>query len=262
MDAEEFRARPVGGYVARASWIYFCVNEALYGFALWGTPEAEDVSSLVRLLEAELARPPHAALVDVRRLSTVLAPSYVELAEYFRCHAAALKSVVTRSAIVKSDGLAGAVAAGFLETVPPTFSTTLFDELVPALVSLGVGDAEAVGAALDRAQAEAATTPELLRALHQWLDEHPRGGSIDDAAHDLAMGVRTLQRRLAEVSTSFADEMQRGRVRRAQKLLVETNASITTIALDVGCATPQHLSTLFRKHVGETPTEWRRRSQR
>ncbi len=238
------------------------MNEDLFGFALWGTPTTEDMSALVALLELELDRPPHAAIVDVRKLSTVLAPSYGELAEYFRRHAEALARVVTRSAIVKTDGLVGAVAAGFLGTVPPTFTTTLWNDLPSALASLGVDTPAAVAAAIERAAAEAATTPDILRELHKWLDRHPRDASIDDAARDLAMGSRTLQRRLAEASTTFAEEAQRARVRRAQKLLLETNESITAIAIEVGCASPQHLSTLFKKYVGATPTSWRTRTTR
>lgn len=257
-DAEEFRTRPEGGYVARSTWLYFCVDADLYGFVLWGSPSAEDMSELVRLLELEIVdRPPHAALVDVRGLSFALAPSFEELANYFRRHAERLAEVVTRSAIVKSNDLAGAVAAGFLGTVPKTFEATLFDALEPALASLGVKNAREVAEAIEHAKAEASGTPNVLRDLHAWLDDHLVDGTLDQAARALAMASRTLQRRLGEASTTFADELQLARVREAKRLLALTDQPVTTIAIDVGCASPQHLSTLFKKHVGQTPTAFR-----
>ncbi len=100
----------------------------------------------------------------------------------------------------------------------------------------------------------------MVRELHAWLDlQLAEGVTVDDAARGLANATRTLQRRLAEASTSFAEEVQRARVRAAQRLLVDTDAAITTIAIDVGCSSPQHLSTLFKKYVGETPSAWRTR---
>lgn len=262
MDAVAFRRKPGGGFLSGASWLYFCVDEHLFGFVLWGIPSDEDMGALVRLLEIELDRPPHAALVDVRALSTALAPSFDQLAGYFRKNARELARVVTRSAIVKSDGLAGAVAAGFLGTVPPTFSATLWDDLAAALVSLEVAAPDDVAAAIVRAHAEAAGTPEIIRRLRAWLEGHPRDGTLEGAARGLAVASRTLQRRLGEVATTFAEELQHARVRAAMKLLLETNDPITTIAIDVGCASPQHLSTLFKRHVGEPPTSWRAKMAR
>jgi AraC-like DNA-binding protein len=37
------------------------------------------------------------------------------------------------------------------------------------------------------------------------------------------------------------------------------DANVTEVAFKVGCASPQHLSTLFKKLTGLSPTEWRER---
>ncbi|MFO0734332.1 MAG: helix-turn-helix transcriptional regulator [Labilithrix sp.] len=238
------------------AWIYFCVDAGLYGFALWGTPAAEDMAALVSLLTVELDRVPHVAIVDVRDLEAALTPSFEALAGYFFEHAATLAERVTRSVIVKGKGMTAAIAAGFMETVPPTFHASLASELTEALTTLGRADASEVAAAIDAAKNEARGTPGFVRTLQSWLDAHLEG-SIDDAAHALALATRTLQRRLTEASTSFAEQGRLARVRAAKRLLVETDAPITTIAIDVGCSSPQHLSTLFKQYVGQTPSEWR-----
>ena len=57
--------------------------------------------------------------------------------------------------------------------------------------------------------------------------------------------------------TSFQLELDAARVRLAKRLLVESDSSLTEIAYDVGCASPQHFSTLFRRVVGAPPSAWR-----
>lgn len=258
----EFRKRPAGGYVAGESWLYFCVDLDLFGFVLWEAPEAEDMAAFVRLMELELAdRPPHAAVVDVRRLRLALAPSFGVLAEWFRERAPELGRVVTRCAIVKHDDLAGAVAAGFLGTVPFAFPATYWNDLADGVASVGAENPLEIADAIDRAQSEAAGTPWVLKEIQLWLEENLQAGTLDAAAKSLAMAPRTLQRRLGEAKTSFGAEQQRARIRVAQRMLTDTDAPITTIALDIGCASPQHFSSLFRKVVGETPTTWRKKMQ-
>jgi len=58
------------------------------------------------------------------------------------------------------------------------------------------------------------------------------------------------------------DYFVRIRIERAQKLLVESDKSITDIALDTGFSSGQYFSTVFRKHTGKTAMEYRRRYAR
>lgn len=257
-----FRTKPEGGFVAGSSWLYFCAEPSLYGFVLWEVPSEGDMSALVKLMEDELAlRPPHAAYVDVRRLRVALAPSFAELAQFFATHADDLARAVTRGAIVRGDGMMAAVAAGFLATVPSTFSATTWTEPARALEALGVAKdrAPALADALDRAYEEAAGTPHVIAALSDWLEENLAEPSLDDAARALAMASRTLQRRLSEAGTSFLDEIGKARVRVAQRTMLASDVPVSNVALDVGCASPQHFASLFKKIVGETPTAWRKR---
>lgn len=260
--SDAFRTKPEGGFVAGASWLYFCVDAELYGFVLWEVPSEEDMTALVRLMEEELVlRAPHAAYVDVRRLRVALAPSFAQLATFFANNADALARAVTHGAIVRGDGITAAVAAGFLATVPSTFSATTWTEPTAALEHLGIVSDRAVvlAEALDRAYEEAAGTPHVLAALQDWLEQHLADGTLEDAARSLAMSPRTLQRRLSESATSFLDELGKARVRVAQRLMLASDVPVSNVAMDVGCASPQHFASLFKKHVGETPTAWRKR---
>jgi AraC-like DNA-binding protein len=37
--------------------------------------------------------------------------------------------------------------------------------------------------------------------------------------------------------------------------------NLSSVAFEVGCASLQHLSSLFRKVTGKTPSEWRREQE-
>jgi AraC-like DNA-binding protein len=55
--------------------------------------------------------------------------------------------------------------------------------------------------------------------------------------------------------------LARLRVERAQRLMLTTGDPLSQIALACGMADQAHLSKLFRRMVGETPSAWRRRSR-
>ncbi len=75
---------------------------------------------------------------------------------------------------------------------------------------------------------------------------------------------RTLQRKLkAMTGLTPAAFIRHQRLQRAMSLLIETDLTVSDIALDSGFASPQHFNRLFRKHYGRPPEQWRqqRKSQ-
>ena len=83
--------------------------------------------------------------------------------------------------------------------------------------------------------------------------------SLSEAARELGLSVRTLQRRLADQRTSFEAQLQDVRLSLAERLLTESDTPVTTLALELGFGTSQHFSTLFRTRTGETPSSFRGR---
>ena len=69
----------------------------------------------------------------------------------------------------------------------------------------------------------------------------------------MGTSARTLQRRLSETKTTFQKETGDIRVAAAKRLMLTSKAPLSDIALDVGCASQQHFSALFRKVTGEAP---------
>lgn len=255
-DLAEFVAAPVGRCFAGRSWLYFYPHRGLCGFCIWGRPDAEDLERLVRVLAVELGSPPHVSLVDARRLEAADPRGFDVLDAYVRAHGDELGRVVERLALVRpAEGLASAIAVGFFGVSRTPYPLRVFEARPDALAWLGV-EAELDGV-LAREEARAAGSPPLLRDLRAWLDTHLAEPSLADAARALGASARTLQRKLGEHGASFQAEVSAARVRAAMRLLRDTDAPLTEIAFEIGCASPASFSTLFRRATGEAPSAWR-----
>ncbi len=252
-----FRREPHGAFVHGERWLYFSVDPSLFGYAIWDRPSADDIRGLVALLQLELDRPWHDALVDLGDLTSVAPDAFEAIASYTRDHHAALAKIIRRTAIVRPRGLVGAIASGFFEVATKPFEVTFHATREEALSSLERTDVDACLDALDAARAAVVGEPPFLLALRAFLAEHLHDPGIEDAAGALGTSARTLQRRLTEADSTFAGEIQRARLVAAERLLVESDAPITTIALDVGFKASQHFASAFAKHAGMTPSEFR-----
>lgn len=239
---------------AGEGWAHFCARPTLWGVLLWGRPGRDGIAGLSRSLLSELVDPavPHGSLVDARRIEGVDAAAFETLTAYVDEHRDALAKQVQRLALIRPLGMEGAVVAGFFEVLPKPYPVATFESPDEALSWLE-HDAS-IGPELDALYAELAATPAIVSALRAVLADYP---PIADAAKRLGMSERTLQRRLRDADTSYQDEVNQARIRAARRLLLDTDTPITTIALEVGCSSPQHFSALFRRLVGQTPSDFR-----
>ena len=75
-------------------------------------------------------------------------------------------------------------------------------------------------------------------------------------ARRLGMSVRTMQRRLNEQRTSFAELVRDVRKERAARLLRD-GASVSDAAYELGFSDPAHFTRAFREWFGAAPRAWR-----
>jgi AraC-like DNA-binding protein len=259
---DEFRARPEGGYVAGPGWLYFGIDGSVFGYALWGTPSPRDLQGLVQVLELELDRePPHAAIVDVSSVDALGQEGFEVLAGYVMRHGARLAQIVTQTAMVRSTGLNGAIASGFFDIVGSPFPVSFWHDRGAAFAQVGYSRPEEAAESLRLAIVSASGVSEPLRELRRYLEENLATCALEPAARRMGITARTLQRRLGEHGTTFVEEAQEARVRVAERLLIETDAPVTQIAIDVGCASSQHFSDLYRRRRGEPPSAFRARKR-
>lgn len=139
-----------------------------------------------------------------------------------------------------------------------------------------------LGFVLDRDQFENAKASEqyhcpsilVLEDLHQLGHELPNDfvGSVarilamhlvdgklglDQTANRLAIGPRTLQRRLDEYGISFRELLERVRMNRACELLRGSNATVATISKELGYSATSHFSRAFSRVFEVPPSHFR-----
>lgn len=257
-EADDYCDAPEGAYLVLPRALVFCARKTLWGFALWGRPTEADLRRVVPLLALELADgvAPHASLIDVRRLEASDPRAFDVLAKYLRTNWDVFRTRVTRLALVRPPGILGATVAGFYQVAGAPYPVRVFDELAAATAWLRI---PGLAKTLDAALVAASNLSPVLLELRRWLDGHLADASLARAAKAVSRAPRSLQRDLGVAGTSFQREVDAARIRLAKRLLAETDSALTEIAYDVGCASPQHFSTLFRRVTGAVPSAWRKR---
>ncbi|HEY3816463.1 MAG TPA: helix-turn-helix transcriptional regulator [Polyangiaceae bacterium] len=260
---QAFVAGPTGRYIVlRTSLHFFARHGALSGVVMWGEPTEADVSRMLTVtLGIASVAGPRVAIVDARQIGRVDPFSFRALTRYAEEHTSSIVRRITKLAVVHAQDIAGAVAAGFFHIVRLPIRSETFTQVEQALAWLSHAEEAPLLAEVDALAAKAQTLPAEVRDLVALLEGRPTA-TLAGAASGLAISKRTLQRLLAEHGTSFRSELDAARVRVAQRLLLESSEPIARVAIEVGCSTPQQLSGLFRRVVGESPREWRARVRR
>ncbi len=258
-----YEAAPVGSYVASASFLVWCSEPTLYGYAIWGSPDEAEIRRLCALLDVELrpAAVPHASFVDLRRLEGVDPRAFATFAHHVRSRTPAYRTWVTRQARVRPSGLAGAVVAGFGEVVPPPHPVLLHEDPGEALAWLCGVERPDLAEELEALIAAAMGALPVVQHLRRVLVPPLAGVTLRSAARALGVSERTLQRRLRGEGSTFQAEFAAAQLRAAQELLRATDLKLEVIAREVGCGSLATFSALFRRRAGLPPSEWRRRAR-
>lgn len=95
----------------------------------------------------------------------------------------------------------------------------------------------------------------------RWVEERlSRPLTVEDLAGRVAMSSRNFFRRFRDVyGVTPVRYLQRKRIEKAQQLLRESEASLEFILEQVGVTDPQAFRQIFRRELGLTPAEYRRR---
>lgn len=260
-SVDEYVAHPFGRYWAGRACLHFFYDRALCGTVVWGRPEADDVAALTGAIAAELPErsPRHSAFVDATRLTSVDPSAFGELSSYVGARAALFASNILRQAILRPPGVIGALVTGFYDVTPSATPerTRVCDSTTEAFAWLARTDEGAVLDAVATAHAEASGAPSHVQALHAFVRAHPRHVSLAEAARALTLSPRALEASLRRSGTTYRREVNVARVEAAKALLAGSDTKLSVIALEVGCASLQHFSSLFRRLTGVAPSEFR-----
>lgn len=99
------------------------------------------------------------------------------------------------------------------------------------------------------------TTQSLLSYIENHYHENI---SLDSVAHDLGFSKFYLSRIFSnKIGYQFNDYVNRLRINKAQKLLSESQLSITSIAMECGFESQRNFNRIFKEHTNMTPSEFK-----
>lgn len=255
-NVDDFWRAPLGAYVVGRAHVQFCAADDLWGYVLWGALSELDVRAIAAsvLHEAWASAPPHRSLIDLRSVTAIDPSAFVALRASHVEHGLELARRVTRMALVRPDGFIGAIAEGIRNVVAFPHPVDVVPTTEAALERLAVTDTALVA----ELEAVRATIPaRVVTELHALFAAQPPDLALPAAAKLLGTSPRNLQRKLGDAGTNYLAERNIAQVRLAERMMLETDATLSQIALDVGCGSLQHFSTLFRRITGQTPSRWR-----
>jgi AraC-like DNA-binding protein len=97
------------------------------------------------------------------------------------------------------------------------------------------------------------------RVLHSLLRRmNGRRPSIKAVAGELAVGVRSLQKKLKEERTTFTELLDQVRKELVHSLLADPKMSFTDMAFLLGFSEQSSFNHAFRRWTGSTPKAYRR----
>lgn len=86
--------------------------------------------------------------------------------------------------------------------------------------------------------------------------------TLEELAERLGLGCRQTQRLMQETyGKTFLEKKKEARMSAASILLTHTDSSITSIAEELGYASPEHFSTAFKQYFGISAREYRKQNQ-
>jgi LacI family transcriptional regulator len=103
---------------------------------------------------------------------------------------------------------------------------------------------------------------EVAAALRFIRKNACEGIQVPDVVRSLAISRSAIEMRFKAVTgRTIHSEIQRVQIERARQLVTTTDLSLKQVAVEAGFRYLQHMTTLFRLHLGQTPSEYRKHSR-
>lgn len=266
---DAFIRAPVGRWCVAGTAVMWCLSPTLCGGAAWGRPTATDARAVLRLFDAfDTLAPRFDVLLDGSAVEGLDPEAVGVLFEWASGRIDDLRRRVRRRIGVVPSGLDGLVLSGItpmlgaphpdlIVTSPREGFRLLLDDVDERGARASADRADALEQEVSAIVSRVRGTPALLLRLRRWLRERQGIGAVADAARELAVSPRSLQRALTGAGTSFRQETLDARFDAAARLLASTDDKVAAIAARLG-VTDAALAQLMRARTGLTPAEFRR----
>jgi len=258
--AEVFVLGPTGRFTAMSSCIIWCASRTLCGLYFWGKPTADELLAVARICETypQNMADKFDVVVDGREVEALDGEALtVQMAWLWRQGARLLEHAQIWSVVAE-----GSVAARLARLMPNLTENERFHVTTSAATAFRAvrGDeGAALSAEVESIAGGVRGMPRELQVIRALLARRV-DAKIEEAAKELGVSTRSLQRWLSTHGTSFHDEAVAARFAEACELLMTTDLKIAAIGARLGIS-ERAVTMLFRARTGLTPMAWRTQQQ-
>jgi LacI family transcriptional regulator len=104
---------------------------------------------------------------------------------------------------------------------------------------------------------------EVAMALQFIRENHWRGIDVSDVLKDSKLSRRVMDKRFrATIGRTPHQEIVRLRLERVKRMLLETELPLAEIAVRCGFENPEYMPVVFRREIGQTPSQYRRSARK
>jgi AraC-like DNA-binding protein len=259
-SVKNFNASPVGTWMVGKNFLVWNHDPGLGGLVVWDRPDAADVEAMLDIFDAfHRVCPSFDMVTDLSRIEAVSESAYAATLHGMRTRVASYGGKERRNAIVRADGMVGALVEGFFPLIGARDNWCSFTDVEQAFNWLGRPDIDRARLQVDQIVDEVRGLSPQLRQLRDFLKLKLAKSRVlaRDAAHALGVSERTLHRSLRELGTCFRDELRAVRLQLATYFLAESDLKIETVAHRAGYNSHAYFTSQFRRATGRTPTEFR-----
>lgn len=284
-ELRDFLGSPVGAYIAGKTWLLWCSQPDLAGALVWGHHSESDAADLVAAMRmtASLATPydfisdfSRVAAINIAALEILLADVKQQRETYY--------ATTRTSVLVRPSGFASSLAAGAFRlyaaatdwrvfgtqevattshvTRPGSWRRTwrIVDTTWESFVALDRSDVGELRQIVEGLLANEAKVDVEIATLRGLLLRIP-SVTLSQAAKQLGVSERSLQRKLEDAGTNFRTLSSETKLQEARRLLEGTDEKLSEIARRVGLRSAEQLNKLFRIQLGENPSTIRKRAR-
>lgn len=256
-----FLRAPVGRFTLTRSSLVWCSSASLCGAFFWGRPGEAETREIVRIFaqyEHAMATP-FDVILDVREVEIVDPGSLAVLFAWVVQHRAELRQRIGMQASVIRAGPVGFLFAGLLPALQQTHRFRAFTDPDEAFRVIAGDAGLEVALEVEAIAARARALPRELQLIRALLAARV-DTTLDQAATQLGVSARSLQRILTRQGTTFHEEVVAARLALAQKILLTSDEKLAGVGARVGIS-ERALTLLFRAQTGLTPAEWRKQQR-
>ncbi len=257
-NRQELFRDPAGHWWTTGQTVLWVRSLELCGVVCWGRPGAAEAREMLAGFDGfKYLAPQFDVILDGSMVEGLELEALGLVMEWLRRNQVLFDRNVRRRVGVIPPGVPGLALSGLTTIIGIQAPVLVTSDAREGFRSIASDDGDALHAEISGIVARCRGVPPQLLALRRALAETHGALGLGDAARQLGLSARSMQRLLSDAGSSFRAEQADARFRAASELL-ESDDKLAAVASKLGLS-EDGLTLLVRGRTGLTPAELRKR---